>query len=237
MASLIQLKPSSATARQRHGTRLMHLTNTTWNLSCASIEEKRDLLAYAAGKGLAYNEVSAADLAIAYNPSQPGKLYVFPEIWAGNRGEHLLSASEFRALVDALPQPRKTTYANQASVRGMTVFCEADVVGFIESGAESGTWTVRLFDAPKWVLVRGKKEAAVAELLRLASEVAAPAEAEVAPLQEKAAPALKPSLDTRLFFAAFTASQGARRLGMTQHADVLLLQARSHRQPCPSASR
>ncbi len=41
----------------------------------------------------------------------------------------------------------------------------------------------------------------------------------------------------RLFFAAFAASQNARRLGMTRHADVLLLQARSHRQICPSASR
>ena len=34
----------------------------------------------------------------------------------------------------------------------------------------------------------------------------------------------------RLFFAAFAASQAARRSGMTQHAEVLLLDARSFRQ-------
>jgi hypothetical protein len=98
----------------------LRLTDTTWNLRCANLAEKRELLAYAASQGVACGrEVHANDLGLGWNERQ-GKLYSFPAEWAGRAAEgrpcELISAAQFRALVQAGGQAPagRVTYATAA---------------------------------------------------------------------------------------------------------------------------
>lgn len=85
-----------------------HINQITWNLRCASVAERDELLTYAATCGIACAPpVSAADLGLGWNDQQD-KLYLFPAEWAGQpesgRTYELISADQFRTLVTASVQ-------------------------------------------------------------------------------------------------------------------------------------